>query len=124
MLMSVSTNALPRAGMTVSFAAYRSYPAAKADPRVGSRALSDSFLMRREGICSILAVRAAGLGVAVGTVLSVFNLFAGGDTGGEVADWAVIVYVRACSVLVGQALGSSDATGLDATSYESLPISQ
>jgi hypothetical protein len=54
MLISVSTKTFPRAGTTVSFAAYISYPAANALPRVGSVALSESFLIRRGGAASTL----------------------------------------------------------------------
>lgn len=72
-----------------------SYPAAKADPRVGSRALSDSFLIWSEGTCSIAA---AGVPLSVEVVFSVFALFAGGDTGGEVTEGSVMVVKWAAAV--------------------------
>jgi len=54
MLMSVSTKTFPLEGTTVSFAAYKSYPAAKALPLVGRRALSLNFLIRRGGSAETL----------------------------------------------------------------------
>lgn len=45
----VSTSAFPRAGMIVSCALYKSYPAANALPLVGVRALFVSFFMNRGG---------------------------------------------------------------------------
>lgn len=47
--MPVSTNAFPLAGMTVSLALYMSYPAAKAEPRVGARPVGVSFFTWRGG---------------------------------------------------------------------------
>ena len=47
--MSVETRALPRLGMVMGFEAYRSYPAAKAEPRVGVLASGESFLTSRGG---------------------------------------------------------------------------
>lgn len=82
--MSVSTNALPRAGIVVSWALqmaqkesatpagllttihlsqcaheshlYKSYPAAYALPLVGVFALAESFLTSKGGLCSTLVV--------------------------------------------------------------------
>lgn len=45
----VSTNAFPLAGITVSLALYMSYPAAKAEPRVGARPVGVSFFTWRGG---------------------------------------------------------------------------
>lgn len=57
MLISVSTRPFPLAGKTVSFAAYKSYPAEKALPRVGSLACGESFLTcRGTGPASIVVV--------------------------------------------------------------------
>jgi len=56
MLMSVATMALPHLGTTVSLAAYRSNPAAKALPLVGARALSLSSSTCRA--CSAAAAAA------------------------------------------------------------------
>jgi hypothetical protein len=49
----VSTIAFPLAGMTHSFALYRSYPAANADPLVGASAFGTNFFTSREGICVV-----------------------------------------------------------------------
>ena len=49
MEMSVSTTTFPLAGTVVSRDAYRSYPAAKALPLVGARAVSESSLTWRGG---------------------------------------------------------------------------
>lgn len=49
MASPVLTSPLFFAGITVSSAAYRSYPAASADPRVGNLACATSFL-----ICNML----------------------------------------------------------------------
>lgn len=46
---SVETSALPRDGIVMAFDAYRSYPAAKADPRVGMVASGESFFTRSGG---------------------------------------------------------------------------
>ena len=46
---SVSTSAFPRFGITHSFAAYKSYPAANALPLVGVFALSDNFFTKSGG---------------------------------------------------------------------------
>lgn len=85
MLMSVSTRALPRAGMVVSLEAYTSYPAAKALPRVGRRALSESFLTRSGG--DWFSAMAA---------LSVLARLAGGDVGGDVMPSAVVMIYSLC----------------------------
>jgi hypothetical protein len=95
MLMSVSTRTLPRAGIVVSLAAYRSYPAAKALPRVGSFALSESFLIRSAGagsmadtsVAAALCVVVVLLGIsasAAAVVASVLTRFAGGENFGDV----------------------------------------
>lgn len=49
----VSTIAFPLAGMTQSFALYRSYPAANAEPLVGARAFGTNFFTSREGVCGV-----------------------------------------------------------------------
>jgi hypothetical protein len=68
MARSVSTIAFPLAGIVVSCALYRSYPAANADPLVGALALSDIFLTRRGGAAEMLVVRA---GAASGMVAAI-----------------------------------------------------
>ena len=47
--ISVDTSTFPRAGTIVSLDAYKSYPAAKAEPRVGVVAFWESFLISRGG---------------------------------------------------------------------------
>lgn len=49
----VLTSAFPLAGTTHLAAAYRSYPAAKADPRVGAFAVEESFLISSGGVAEI-----------------------------------------------------------------------
>lgn len=63
MLISVSTRPFPLAGRTVSFAAYKSYPAEKALPRVGSLACGESFLTCR-GTGASIAVAVASVTAA------------------------------------------------------------
>ena len=81
MLISVGTRALPRAGMTISFALYRSCPAANLLPLVGALAFSLSSMTCRAcsaaapaaiegatgaGACrAAMLVLASGVGVAV-----------------------------------------------------------
>jgi hypothetical protein len=48
----VSTSAWPRPGTVVSMLEYRSYPAAKAEPRVGSVPFEDSSLTWSAGTAS------------------------------------------------------------------------
>ncbi|RYO74403.1 hypothetical protein DL766_008855 [Monosporascus sp. MC13-8B] len=109
--MSVSTSALPRAGTVVAFAAYRSYPAAKALPRVGSRAFSDSFLTSRGGAWSSFGTGAVPLSallpsfavLAIVVVASVvLTLFAGGEVGGEVT--VVVVEMGSLVIVCSTAL--------------------
>lgn len=64
MLMSVSTRPFPLAGKTVSFAAYKSYPAEKALPRVGSLACGESFLTCRGTGASIVVATATAVAAA------------------------------------------------------------
>jgi hypothetical protein len=47
--MSVDTSTFPWAGTVVSLDAYKSYPAAKAEPRVGVVAFWESFLINKGG---------------------------------------------------------------------------
>ena len=46
--MSVFTSAFPCAGTTTSYALYKSYPAASAEPRVGVMANSVNFLKQKD----------------------------------------------------------------------------
>lgn len=92
MAMPVSTIALPLAGITVSFALYRSYPAAKAEPRVGARADSTSFLTSRGGRCCWIEVTAGALeAVMVSESVSVLVRLASGEAGREGGWWVVFV---------------------------------
>lgn len=82
MAIPVSTIAFPLAGTTVSFALYISYPAAKAEPRVGARAESTSLLTSSGGRCCWIEVTAGAL-EAVMLSLSVFVRLASGEAGRE-----------------------------------------
>lgn len=96
MAMPVSTIALPLAGITVSFALYRSYPAAKAEPRVGARADSTSFLTSKGGRCCWMEVTAGALeAVIVSAIDSVLVRLARGEAGREGGWWVVFVEVSA-----------------------------
>lgn len=64
MLMSVGTRARPRAGMTVSLALYRSWPAAYTLPLVG--ALAESLSSRTWSCCSALAAAATEGAIGAG----------------------------------------------------------
>jgi hypothetical protein len=77
--MPVSTIALPLAGITVSFALYISYPAAKAEPRVGALAEATSFLTRSGGIGCWIEVTAG----VVAVMASVLVRLASGEAGRE-----------------------------------------
>lgn len=94
MEISVSTSAWPRAGTVVACEEYRSYPAAKALPRVGRRALSDSFLTRNGGDCSrrgTLVVLFSAMVLVMELSLPVLTLFGGGEFGGEATGSAVML---------------------------------
>lgn len=78
----MSTRAFPLAGTTVSFAAYMSYPAAKADPRVGALAEGTSFLINSGGRGCWIEVTAGTLSVVI-SADSVFVRFASGELGRE-----------------------------------------
>ena len=78
-----------------------SYPAAKADPRVGVVAFSDSFLMSSGGCDEVVSFGTAG-GSGSGTVAegamvvaAVLGRFASGELGREGGTWSD------CSVLGG-----------------------
>ena len=96
MAKSVSTRTLPLLGTAVSCAAYRSYPAAKADPRVGVVACSESFLT------SSGWVRGVGVGTAAdGDIVGGFGrgrLGSGeeGSDGGWCRWWVVEVLAPGC----------------------------
>lgn len=81
--MPVSTNAFPLAGMTVSLALYMSYPAAKAEPRVGARPVGVSFFTWRGG--RGVLVEPIVVDVVVVSVVSVLGLvrLARGEVGRE-----------------------------------------
>lgn len=90
----VSTSALPFAGTTVSFALYTSYPAAKAEPRVGALADGTSSLTRSWGGGVVVS------GLAISEVSVVFlGRFARGEfgrDGGGCSVVAVEVVVSVC----------------------------
>jgi hypothetical protein len=92
----VDTNPFPLAGITVSFALYRSYPAAKADPRVGARADSVSFFTRSGGAGAEIEVTAVPLEEAMTEAMlvevpfcavSVLVRLARGDAGSDGGSW-------------------------------------
>ena len=69
-----------------------SYPAAKADPRVGVVAFPDSFLISSGGCDEVVSFGTAGGSMAVAPVL---GRFASGELGREGGTWSD------CSVLGG-----------------------
>lgn len=83
--MPVSTNAFPLAGMTVSLALYMSYPAAKAEPRVGARPVEVSFFTWRGGRGVLVEPIVVDDVVVVVSVVSVLGLvrLARGEAGRE-----------------------------------------
>ena len=79
MATSVSTSALPCAGMVVGLEAYTSYPAANSDPRVGARPAGERSLICKLG-------RPAGFvagDVVVDMLVAVRCFFAGAGVDGE-----------------------------------------
>ena len=90
---------------------------------MGRRALSDSFLIWREGTCSIAAAGAAELSFPLDVVSLVLTLFAGGDTGGEVAEeLVVIVLKRTFGSGVGGVQVGQSRRGLDCCCRADWPI--
>lgn len=82
----VDTRPLSLAGITISFAAYRSYPAAKADPRVGARASGISFLTSNWVDGKVVA--ADGVSVVSGIAMAAtLGRLASGEFGNEGAAW-------------------------------------
>lgn len=86
----VSINALPLAGTTVSFAAYISYPAAKAEPRVGALAVSTSFLINSGGRGAWIEVTAGALEAVMSALLVVLVRLGSGEAGSEGGSRAVL----------------------------------
>lgn len=99
----VATIALPFAGITVSFALYRSYPAAKAEPRVGARAESTNFLTSNGGSCGWIEVTAAEA-----VILSVLVRLASGEVGREGGSWWVVLVVVSLGGVVSLVMAEVD----------------
>lgn len=99
----VSTIALPLAGITVSFALYRSYPAAKSEPRVGARAESTSFLTNNGGRCCWIEVTAAEA-----VILSVLVRLASGEVGREGGSWWVALVAVSLGGVVSLVMAEVD----------------
>lgn len=104
--MPVSTIALPLAGTTVSLALYRSYPAAKAEPRVGILADFLSFLTRRGGSgCEreVTAVPSEALLAMVEAIEGAssrlgFVLLGSGEAGKDGGSWLMELFAGAAVV--------------------------
>jgi hypothetical protein len=82
---------LPLAGTTVSLAAYISYPAAKAEPRVGALAEGTSFLINSGGRGCWIEVTAGALEAVMSALSFVFVRLASGEAGREGGSRAALV---------------------------------
>lgn len=104
MLMSVSTRPFPLAGKTVSFAAYKSYPAEKALPRVGNLACGESFLTcRGTGPASIVVAVASVIAAATASSTA---------AGSGIGSASSIVLMRLAGGEVVPFSGTADMIGL------------
>lgn len=104
----VSISALPFAGTTVSLAAYISYPAAKAEPRVGALAVSTSFLINSGGRGAWIEVTAGALEAVMSALLVVFVRLGSGEAGREGGSRAVLAAGMAEGGVVSLVIAGED----------------